>query len=301
MAFQDNLVSKLKNNFVVTTELDPPRGADPSPTYKQAIEARPYVHAVNISDSPMANLRMSPIALSHIVQAHAGLETIFHLTTRDRNILGLQSELLGAAALGIHNVLTLTGDPPSRGDHPEVKAVFEVDVLGLINLAKTLNQGKSKGRDLSSPSNFTIISAANPGAKDLEIEKSKIKAKMRAGTDLFQTQPIFSLDDFYRFCSAFNNQLPAPFLFGILPIRSLKMAKNVAKWANVPDELIIAVEKDGAKAGLMWAKELIEDLRSSNAAGVHIYSLGKTSILKDILPRLEPNPINKKEKRKLQC
>ncbi len=300
MAFQDNLISKLENNFVITTELDPPRGADPSPTYRQAIEARPYVHAVNISDSPMANLRMSPIALSHIVQAHAGLETIFHLTTRDRNILGLQSELLGAAALGIHNVLTLTGDPPSRGDHPNVQAIFEVDVLGLIDIAKTLNQGKSKGRDLTSSSKFTIISAANPSASDLSVERSKIEAKLKAGTNLFQTQPIFSLEDLNRFSGVFNNKLPAPFLFGILPIRSLKMAKNVSKWANVPEELIKAVEKDGAKAGLLWAKELIEDLRSTNAAGVHIYSLGKTSILKDILPRLEQTAINK-EKRKLQC
>ena len=300
MANQNNLISKLENNFVITTELDPPRGADPSPTYKQALEVRPFVHAVNISDSPMANLRMSPIALSHIIQTHAGLETIFHLTTRDRNILGLQSELLGAAALGIHNVLTLTGDPPSRGDHPDVQAIFEVDVLGLIDIAKTLNQGKSRGRDLLSPSKFTIIAAANPTAKDLTIEKSKIEAKLKAGANLFQTQPVFSLNDVSEFTKAFDNKLPAAFLFGILPIRSLKMAKNVSKWANVPDELIKAVEKDGAKAGILWAKELIEDLRNTSAAGVHIYSLGKTSILKDLLPVLAQES-QKKEKLKLQC
>ena len=96
----------------------------------------------------MANLRMSPVALAHLVQAYFGLETIIHLTCRDRNVLALQSELLGAAALGINNVLTLTGDPPTRGDHPDAKGVYEVDVLGLIRLVNCLNQGKSGGRDL---------------------------------------------------------------------------------------------------------------------------------------------------------
>lgn len=294
----DFLKSRIKKEFVVTTELDPPLGADPEPTFRQAIEARPYVHAVNISDSPMANLRMSPIALSYLVQAHANLETIFHLTTRDRNILGLQSELLGAAALGIHNILALTGDHPKRGDHPNVEPVFEVDVLGLIDIANTLNKGKSKGRDLKKQTQFTIFAAANPTAGNMEIEKSKIRAKIKNGVNIFQTQPIFSIHDYDDFAGSFGHELPAPFLFGILPIRSLRMAKNVAKWANVPPELIKAVEKDGAKAGLLWSKELIEDLRIRKATGVHIYTLGKTSILKNLLPRLSRPSLSKGKKLK---
>jgi len=281
----------LGREFVVTAELDPPRSADPTATYRQAVEARPFVHAVNISDSPMANLRMSPIALSHLVQAHAGLETIFHLTCRDRNVLGLQSELLGAAALGVRNILTLTGDPPTRGDHPNVQGVFEVDVLKLIRIASDLNEGKTQGeRDLEAPTDFTVIAAANPGAKDLEVEKSKVYAKREAGAHLFQTQPIFSADEAVRFQEAFGGAPPAPVLYGVLPVRSAKMARNVAKWCNVPDALVDALEKDGKAAGLRWARELIRELKALGVHGVHVYPLGKTELMSTFLEPVGPQP-----------
>ena len=121
--------------FTITTELDPPKSASSSVTEAQVVKVAPYVDAVNIADCPMAKMRMSPIALSSIIQSRYQVESIFHLTCRDRNVIGLQAELLGAYALGVHNILTLTGDPPSIGDHPDAKGVFEVDSTGLIEIA----------------------------------------------------------------------------------------------------------------------------------------------------------------------
>ena len=125
--------------FTITTELDPPKSASSSVTEAQVVKVAPYVDAVNIADCPMAKMRMSPIALSSIIQSRYQVESIFHLTCRDRNVIGLQAELLGAYALGVHNILTLTGDPPSIGDHPDAKGVFEVDSTGLIEIAEALN------------------------------------------------------------------------------------------------------------------------------------------------------------------
>ncbi len=282
-----SLASRLGREFIVTAELEPPRSADPSSAYRQAAEAEPYVHAVNISDAPMANLRMSPVALAHLIQSRYELETVFHFTCRDRNVLALQSELLGAAALGVKNVLTLTGDPPTRGDHPDAKGVYEVDVLGLIGLVKNLNRGKTRGRDLEAPTNLTVAAAANPGAKDLEVEVSKFNAKLKAGAHFFQTQPIFSAEDAVRFQAAFGGRAPAPVLYGVLPVRSAKMAKGVSKWCSVPDELIEGLERDGQAAGLRWAQQLVADLRTLGVDGVHVYPLGRTELLGEFLEPVE--------------
>ena len=282
-----SLRSRLGKEFTVTAELEPPRSAAPDSAFRQAAEAKPYVHAVNISDAPMANLRMSPIALSHLIQSRFDLETVFHFTCRDRNVLALQSELLGAAALGVKNVLTLTGDPPTRGDHPDAKGVFDVDVLGLIGLVKNLNQGKTRGRDLETPTSLSVAAAANPSAKDLEVEVSKFNAKLEAGAHFFQTQPIFSVQDVLRFQDAFGGKPPAPVLYGVLPVRSAKMAKNVSKWCNVPSELVAGLEADGQVAGLRWAKQLVGDLRTLGVDGIHVYPLGRTELLGEFLEPVE--------------
>ncbi len=282
------LLERIKQGFTVTAELEPPRGSNPKKLIEQARQAKPFVHAVNLTDAPMANLRMNSVVAAHLVERDAGVEAVFHFTCRDRNILALQAELLGAAALGLKNVLTLTGDPPARGDHPDAKGVFEVDLLGLIDVVRTLNSGCSRGRDLDSPTDFTIIAAANPGAKNLEIERSKFCAKVEAGASLFQTQPIFSVEEALRFREAFGGKPPAPVLYGVLPLRSAKMAQRVAKWCNVPEALVEGLELEGAAAGLRWAKRTIQDLKELGADGVHLYPLGRTEVVREVLEPLTP-------------
>ena len=154
-----------KGQFTITVELDPPKSSSAQKVFEQAARLKGKVDAINIADSPMSKMRMSPISLSYLLQHNEGIETIFHLTCRDRNIIGLQSELLGAAALGVNNILTLTGDKPDHGDHPFAQSVFEVDCMGLLNIAKTLNSGKDlAGNDLDEPTNFYIGATGNPGA-----------------------------------------------------------------------------------------------------------------------------------------
>ena len=131
-----------QKKFVVTMEVDPPRGADPWPVFLAIHDLADKLTAVNIADSPTAKLRMSPIALAHLVQAQLKLETIFHLTCRDRNLMGLQAELLGAHAMGVRNILTLTGDQPELGDHPDASGVLDVDSKGLAQMAASLNLGQ---------------------------------------------------------------------------------------------------------------------------------------------------------------
>ena len=131
-----------QGQFTITVELDPPKSSYAEKTFEQAARLKGNVDAINIADSPMSKMRMSPISLSYLLQHNKEIETIFHLTCRDRNIIGLQSELLGEAALCLHNILTLTGDKPDKGDHPFAQSLFEVDCMGLLNIAKTLNAGK---------------------------------------------------------------------------------------------------------------------------------------------------------------
>lgn len=167
-----SLQEKLQEKkFVVTVEVDPPKGADPWDTYEKIRPLAKVVDAVNIADSPMARMKMSPIALAHLVQNTMGLETIFHLTCRDRNILGLQSELLGAYAMGVRNILAITGDSPKKGDHPNAKGVFEVNSIGLIEVAGKLNNGfDNEGNPLEDKTDFFIGAVLNPTAPNIEVE-----------------------------------------------------------------------------------------------------------------------------------
>ncbi|MFT9486829.1 MAG: methylenetetrahydrofolate reductase [Tepidibacillus sp.] len=271
--------------FVTTVELEPPKGANPMPVLEKATFLRGIVDAVNIADSPMATLRMSPIALAHVIQQDMGIEAIFHLTCRDRNIIGLQSELLGAAALGVRNILTLTGDSPARGDHPQAKGVFEVDSTGLANIAYQLNQGKDlSGNPLNSATDFFIGGAANPGNDDLELEVEKLKRKIESGVEFVQTQPVYELSQVERFLEKIRG-LPVHVIFGILPIKSVKMAyylNEKVPGIHISSEMIAKVEQGGRKAGIEIAQQLIEEIKGI-VQGVHIYPIGDLSIVSDLL------------------
>jgi 5,10-methylenetetrahydrofolate reductase len=228
---------------------------------------------------------MSPVVTAHLVRQHTGLDVIAHLTCRDRNVLALQAELLGAHALGVRHVLCLRGDPPTRGDHPDATGVFEVGALELAALVSGLNAGVSfAGRDLGSRTDFRVGVALNPTGADLTVEAQRMAEKVAAGADFAQTQPVFSRDDVLRFLDAVGT--PAiPVLYGVLPLRSVKMAQNVQKWARVPDALLRAVEDGGARAGVAWSAKLVADLADLGVDGVHLYPLGKPAVVAEVLGR----------------
>ena len=223
----------------------------------------------------MANLRMSPIALSHVIQEDVGVETIFHLTCRDRNIIGMQAELLGAAALGVRNILALTGDQPARGDHPSAKGVFETNSTGLIHLAAGLNDGHdASGHELDKETSLFIGTAANPEAADWQNELSKLTAKVSAGARFVQTQPIYDLDKAEQFMEKVQH-LPIYVLAGVLPLKSYKMAcylHEKVPGITIPQRIMERMEQGGKQAGLEIAQELMEGLKKF-VHGIHIMPL----------------------------
>lgn len=263
--------------FTVTVELDPPKSADAEKTISEASQLKGCVDAVNIADCPMANLRMSPIALSHVIQKDVGIESIFHLTCRDRNLIGLQAELLGAAALGVHNILALTGDHPSRGDHPDAAGIFEVDSTGLIRIAQQLNGGKDvKNNDLGKGTSFFIGTAVNPGADDWESELAKLTAKVDAGARFVQTQPVYDIAVAAAFLEKVKH-LPIYVLIGVLPLKSHKMALYLHEKVpgiTIPPEIMARMAAGGKQAGLEIAAELVQGFEKLKIGhGVHIMPL----------------------------
>lgn len=280
------------HQFTITVELDPPKSASSEKTQQEASRLAGWVNAVNIADCPMAKLRMSPIALSHIVQEKYQLETIFHLTCRDRNLLGLQAELLGAAALGVNNILTLTGDDPSIGDHPQAHPVYELDSTGLIEAARTLNSGYDcAGHALDTPSHFYIGTTANPNTGDLDSEMKRLEGKKKAGAEFIQTQPIFDLTAARRFLEAAKD-LHMPVLFGVLPLKSEKMARYLHEKVPgivIPKDMIQQMAEGGKKAGTEIAVRTSEEIRSLGAAGVHIMPLNDIGTVLTIVQQLRMN------------
>lgn len=279
-----------RRQFSLTVEVDPPRGADPNRMLNEVAWLSGRVDAVNIADSPMARLRMAPIAAAYLVQRELRVETVFHLTCRDRNLLGLQAELLGASAMGVRNILCLTGDPPSRGNHPMAKAVFDLDVLGLVRLAARLNQGLDyTGAELEGPTDLAIGVAANPCAADLEVEFSKLKAKVEAGAQFVQTQPVFDLERLHRFHEG-AARFGLPILYGVMPLKGYKSAVYMRDKVGlaIPDRVMQTLEEGGRQAAVEEAVTAVLAIREMGAAGVHMFPLGDLELLAPVLSALGP-------------
>lgn len=277
-----------QRQFSLTVEVDPPRGADPGPVLRQVEWLAGRVDAVNVADSPMARLRMAPIAAAYLVQRELKVETVFHLTCRDRNLLGLQAELLGASAMGVRNILCLTGDPPSRGNHPMARAVFDLDVLGLVRLAAGLNRGLDyTGAGLEGPTDLAIGVAANPCATDLEVEFSKLRAKVEAGAQFVQTQPVFSLERLHRFHEE-AARFGLPILYGVMPLKGFKSALYMRDKVGlaIPDRVMEALEQGGREAAVEEAVTTSLAIRQMGAAGVHLFPLGDLELLAPVLSAL---------------
>ena len=288
------LAQKLGKKFVVAVEIDPPKGLSPA----KAIEGARLLKAagvdfINVADSPMARVRMSAMTMSYLIQHEVGIETILHFTTRDRSLMGLQSELLGAHCVGVRNILALTGDPPSLGDYPDSTAVYDVDSIGLIRVLRKLNEGTdSAGSSIGRMASFTIGCAVDPTKADLHEESRRLKAKLEAGADFVMTQPIYDLSVWTNFLEIHNAEIAVPVLIGILPLQSTKHAEflhNEVPGITLTDEAPDRMRKAGANGrveGVHMARELLASLKPC-AQGVYIMpSFGRYEVAAEVLQGL---------------
>jgi len=284
------LAEKLaEGRFVVTVEVDPPLSADAGDLLAKLADLPP-LDAVNLADSPMARVRMSAVALGHLVLEKLHLEPLLHYTCRDRNVLAIQSELLGAAALGIRNVLALTGDPPAVGDYPWATSVFEVTSTGLIQLIQGLNSGHClAGKGLKAPTQFLVGAAVNLTPENFERERQKVKEKVAAGAEFFISQPIFdpvTPEAMVEVVQATG----VPLIAGLMPLTSSRRAEyfhHEVPGVDVPEELRrrLAEAKDAESArrvGLEAAREILAWCQA-NLAGVCIMPLGDLELAGKLL------------------
>lgn len=282
--------------FVVTAEVEPPKGTDASGAVDGARLLRAYgVDAINVTDNPMARLRMSSIAVAHLIRKETGAESIFHFSPRDRNVLGIQSDLLGASGLGIKALLVVGGDPLKIGDYPQGKHVGEVDTLGLLRIVKGLNGGLDMvGGAIGSATSFAIACAANPAAPNLDVELQKLAAKIEAGATFAQTQPVFDVAALDRFC-ALPESKAIPILVGVIPPKSLKQAlyfANEVPGMVVPESVIERMRRAAEKGPEFEAEEgiavAVEVARavSERVRGLHLMPMARYDVVKRIVEAL---------------
>ncbi len=266
------LAQKLGQKFLVSVELDPPKSLNPEKLLKgAALLKEAGVDAINVADSPMARVRMSALTLCYLIQHTVGVETIIHFTTRDRNLMGLQSDLMGAHAAGVRNILALTGDPPNLGNYPGATAVYDVDSIGLIRILDAFKGGAdSAGNPLGKRASFTIACAADPTRADLAEETDRLQRKIAAGADFVMTQIIYDLDSWRRFTALYEERhgpLPVPVMLGILPLQSHKQAEflhNEVPGIVLPDAVRERMRRAGAQGrreGIAMARELLLEAR----------------------------------------
>ncbi|HZV90949.1 MAG TPA: bifunctional homocysteine S-methyltransferase/methylenetetrahydrofolate reductase [Candidatus Nitrosocosmicus sp.] len=275
--------------FVVSVEVDPPRGARP----KKMIEGAQFlkdagVDFINVADSPMARVRMSSIALASMIGHQVGIETILHFTCRDRNLMGIQSDLMGAHALGIRNILALTGDPPRAGDYPNATAVFDVDSIGLIGVLKRLNAGTDLGgNSIGEPTTFVIGCAVNPTAETLDEELDRFQRKMEAGAEFAMTQPVYELETLSKFLDKLGKlgKRRVPILLGLLPLQSHRHAEflhNEVPGINVPDHAREAMRTAGEKGiavGVEMCRKLLLEARDLVEGAYLMPSFGRYEVV----------------------
>jgi methionine synthase I (cobalamin-dependent)/5,10-methylenetetrahydrofolate reductase len=264
--------------FVVSVELDPPKGLNPSKILEGAkMMQGAGADCINIADSPMARIRMSCMGLARLIQDHLGMETIIHFTSRDRNLMALQSELLGAHALGIRNILALTGDPLRVGDYPNTTGVWDVDSVGLIRVIRGMNEGQdSTGSPIGAQASFHIGAALNLNMTEEQTGKEveKYQHKIDAGAHFIMTQPIYEITPLLRFLELVGKP-PIPVLLGCIPLYSSRHAEylhNEVPGITIPEAVrdrMRAAGERGHEEGLLMAQELLAQARS-RVQGVYL-------------------------------
>ncbi len=285
--------------YVISVEIDPPRSVRIERTLEAArLLQAAGVDAVNISDSAMARVRMGALAVAFGVQHDLDLECVVHVTTRDRNLMALESELLGAHALGVRDILALTGDPPRIGDHPGGTGVWDVDSIGLIEILTRLNRGEdAAGSPIGQPAGFTIACALDPTAADAATEWGRLERKIAAGAHLVMTQPLYSLEQvesmFEEAARRFGGDgFPIPVLLGVLPLQSARHAEflhNEVPGITIPDATRDALHRageHGAEVGLRLTQELL-DVVGGRVAGTYVMpSFGRYEQAAELVRRL---------------
>src|SRR6202522_3249889 len=291
-----SLISQGK--FVTMVEIVSPKGID---CHKELEGARLLVkngvHLINVPDSPRASARMSAQSLCIQIQQQTGMETLLHYTCRDRNVLSIQSDLLGASSIGLKNVLCLTGDPPKLGNYPDATAVFDVDAIGLVNIVRRLNHGLDIGANsIGASTNFTIGVAANPGVPDIEQELRRFAWKVEAGAEYAITQPVFDmrlLEEFLRRIEEFR----IPVIAGIWPLTSLRNAEFMRNDLRVsmPEEVLLRMAQTDTpeaarREGILIAQEMLEAVRPM-VQGVQVSTpFGRYAVAAEVIASVLPKP-----------
>jgi homocysteine S-methyltransferase len=281
---------KIGKKFITTLELDIPRGLDISSVIEGARFCKENgFDAVHVTDGARARIRMSSVAISRIIQQEVGIEAITHLATRDRNMIGLQAELLGAHALGLRNILVITGDPAKIGDLPQAKSVFDVDSVGLIKIIKNMNCGRdSVGNPVGEATSFVIACAANPSADKFDYEIEKLGRKVESGAEVIITQPIYEIGVFERFMRAVE-PLHIPIIIGVLPLRSYKHAEflhHEIPGINIPEKVRERMSRAGENAvqvGIDISSEFLREVKSAVAGAYLLPPFKKYEIAIEVL------------------
>lgn len=290
MSGASGLATKLQaGTFVITTELTPPKGVDLSDVFARAEVVKPHVDAVNLTESPRARMAIEPTAVAHLL-LDRGIEPIVQFTARDRNRIALQSDLLGAAALGVSNFVFMTGDSPAHGDHPDAKGVFDLYASDMLRAAHALMGGHDlAGHPLKGAPRLCVGATANPGATDFNAEVENTRRKIDAGAQFLQTQAIYDVALLERFIAALRPQSVA-ILAGVIPLKSARMAAwlhDNVPGIRVPDALLTemqaaAAEDSEAQVGVAIAARIVRAVRPL-CAGVHLMTLGWEQRIPEIL------------------
>ncbi len=275
-----------KGEFVLTGELEPEKTTDLSHTIHEAKEMAPYVIAANVTDSPLGIVTINSMAATHLIQKAAGLECVWQMTVRDVNKLGIAGMVMGAHALGIRNILSLTGDHTALGDMPESKPVFDLDSATLVKLVREMvDKGSINGNEIEAPPTLHVGAAANPNAEPMGAEILKIGRKAEAGCEFIQTQVVYDLDRTIEFLTEIK-KYKVPILLGIFPMKSYGIAKGFDTFVpgvSVPKEILAkwkSVKKDVTdkkqqkelydQYNYEFFKPFITELRKKNLlAGIH--------------------------------
>jgi homocysteine S-methyltransferase len=290
-----------EGKFIAMVEVIPPKGIDCSREIEGAQRmARLGVDAIDVYDAAQASARMSGQSLCVQIQQHTGMETILHYTCRDRNLLSIQADLLGASSIGLHNILCITGDPPKQGGYPDASQVFDVDSIGLVNIARRLNHGLDIGSNsIGASTNFTLGVAANPGAPDIENELRRFAYKVEAGAEYAVTQAVFDLRLLREFLERAKDRIGdhcIPVIAGIWPLTSLRNAEYMKNDLRVamPEEIMLRMaQADTPEAarteGIRIAQEMLETVRPL-VQGVQVSApfgdyLAAAEVLASVLPK----------------